>query len=630
MKYGFAKIGAFTPNVQVADVEFNANNVKQGINQAKKNGVELICFPELCLSGCSCQDLFYTDVLLSSCKNALRELALYTSDYQGVALVGLPYKHLGKIYNICALLSGGKVVAFIPKSDAQVYSDINKGIFNNFTQSQTYVDFYGEKVLFSNKVVFKDYQNEKFTFGVCFGSDLVGLSDNVKSLTQNGANILAVLGASPIVVGKEDFDQTLANALSMQLNCAICYCECGDGETTSDYVFAGSNGIFELGKRLVASKPFTTGLISTEIDLDNIEYKRVKRLTNSQSEFSEVVINANSDKENLTRSFAKLPFLPQSSEEITTRAKLILDIQSEGLKKRIAHTRANNVVIGLSGGLDSTLAILVCVTAIKKLNRPVKDVVAVTMPCFGTTGRTFKNTVQLAKALGVTLKRVDIAKAVTRHLKDIKHQGDLDVTYENAQARERTQVLMDIANMNNGIVIGTGDLSELALGWSTYNGDHMSMYAVNGALPKTLVRYLVSEYAKQSKPKLKAILLDILDTPVSPELLPAKEGKISQKTEDIVGPYELHDFFLYNMIGRGWSPKKIYFVAKQTFNGEYDDGVILKWLKTFTRRFFIQQFKRSCLPDGVKIGSIGLSPRSEWKMPSDAVSASWLKQLDNL
>ncbi len=630
MKYGFAKIGAFTPNVQVADVEFNANSVKQGINQAKKNGVELICFPELCLSSCSCQDLFYTDALLSACRNVLRELALYTSDYQGVALVGLPFKHLGKIYNVCAVLSSGKVVAFVPKGDAQTYSDINKGIFNNYVGSQTFVDFFGEKVIFSNKIIFKDSQNEKFTFGVCFGSDITNLTNNVKSLTQNGANILAVLGASPIVVGKESCDKTLASALSKQLNCAICYCESGEGETTSDYVFAGVNGIFELGKKLATSKPFTTGLVSTEIDLDNIDYKRAKRLTDTDSDFAEVIVNANSDKENLSRSFAKLPFLPENGQEITSRANLILDIQSEGLKKRIAHTRANNVVIGLSGGLDSTLAILVCVSAIKKLNRSVKDVVAVTMPCFGTTGRTFKNTVQLAKALGVTLKKVDIAKAVTRHLKDIKHQGNLDVTYENAQARERTQVLMDIANMNNGIVVGTGDLSELALGWATYNGDHMSMYAVNGALPKTLIRYLVNEYAKASKPKLKSVLLDILDTPVSPELLPAKEGKISQKTEDIVGPYELHDFFLYNMIGRGWSPKKIYFVAKQTFNGEYDDGVILKWLKTFTRRFFIQQFKRSCLPDGVKIGSIGLSPRAEWKMPSDAVSAVWLKQLDNL
>lgn len=631
MEYGYLKIGVITPNVHVADVEFNTNNVISGIKQAGQRGVELIVFPELVITGASCGDLFFDKTLLDGAKNALKEICVATSFYNGVVLVGLPYFYNNNIYNVCAVINGGKLLGLVPKMVVDSPFDINKGRFASAQKEQTYVDFFGERVAFSNNLIFKEKSQQNFTFAVEFGQDLFSLTPPSVKHSLNGANVIACLSTLPATIGKTEYLQNIIKSHSSKIISGYAYAENGQGETSTDVVFDSQNYIVENGKVLASTTSFDGNLIVSDVDLDFISFEKSKNpifATANKCDAEIIEFSVNKNNLLLDRKYQKYPFLPNT--DMDKRAKEILDIQAEGLKKRIAHAHAGSVVLGLSGGLDSTLAILVAVTAMQKLNRSVKDVVAVTMPCFGTTGRTFNNTVALAKALGVTLKKVDIAKSVTRHLKDINHQGELDVTYENAQARERTQVLMDIANMGNGLVVGTGDLSELALGWATYNGDHMSMYSVNGALPKTLIRLLVKSYADNSKPKLKWVLYDILDTPVSPELLPAKDGEISQKTEDIVGPYALHDFYLYNIIRRGFTPKKLYHVAKQTFEGEFDSQTILKWLKIFIRRFFVQQFKRSCLPDGVKVGTVGLSPRSEWKMPSDAVSALWLKELENL
>ena len=421
---------------------------------------------------------------------------------------------------------------------------------------------------------------------------------------------------------------------SRRLTAAYVYADAGDGESTTDAVFAGHDLIAENGSLLSETEPFDNGAALCEIDVGFLAFERTKTFNydfgaKENGDYVKVGFSACSD-ELPERIFSKTPFVPAETETLFCRAELILKMQAEGLKKRLVHTRVQTVVVGLSGGLDSTLAILVAVKAAILAGKSAKDVIAVTMPCFGTTSRTFDNTVKLSKALGVSLKKVDITKSVLRHLKDIKHGGETDVTYENAQARERTQVLMDVANMTGGMVVGTGDLSELALGWATYNGDHMSMYGVNASVPKTLVRHLVKYCADRSRGKLKAVLYDILDTPISPELLPPKDGEISQKTEDIVGPYELHDFFLYHFIRRGSSPAKIYVLAKTAFDGDFDGETIKKWLKIFVRRFFAQQFKRSCLPDGVKIGSVALSPRGDWRMPSDAVCARWLAEAEEL
>ncbi|MBR2869784.1 MAG: NAD(+) synthase [Clostridia bacterium] len=630
MEYGYLKIGVYTPNVQVADVEYNTKNVIAGVKQAEQKGVELIVFPELAISSASCGDLFHDGALLSASKKALKDICLATSFYNGVVLVGLPYFFNNNIYNVCAVINGGKLLGLVPKTVTDSPFDINKGTFACAPIKDQKIDFFGESVLLSKNVIFREQTQNGFAFGVEFGQDLFSLMPPSVSHSLNGANVIACLSTLPATVGKGEYLQNVIKSHSSKIACGYAYAENGLGETSTDVVFSSQNFIAENGKILSSTTPFNGELIISDIDLDFIAHEKSKNpaFSKAQGEYTTIEFSINKNNFKLDRVYEKYPFLPQTDTD--ARAREILDIHAEALKKRIAHAHAGSVVLGLSGGLDSTLAILVAVTAMQKLNRSLKDVVAVTMPCFGTTGRTFNNTVSLAKALGVTLKKVNIAKAVTRHLKDINHTGALDVTFENAQARERTQVLMDIANMNNGLVVGTGDLSELALGWATYNGDHMSMYSVNGALPKTLIRLLVKSYADNSKPKLKWVLHDILDTPVSPELLPAKDGEISQKTEDIVGPYTLHDFYLYNIIRRGFTPKKLYYVAKQTFAGEFDGQTILKWLKTFIRRFFIQQFKRSCLPDGVKVGTVGLSPRSEWHMPSDAVSSLWLKELEDL
>ena len=472
----------------------------------------------------------------------------------------------------------------------------------------------------------------KFKFACEFGSDLTSISSPSVEHSLNGANIIVCLSCMTEMVGKSDYIRQTISSHSAKIITGYVYAEAGDGESTSDAVFAGQNIVCENGVVLAESKLFDNDLVISEIDVDYLSHERIKKIKNSNSScYKTVGFDLKVEETELSRYYTKTPFVSEDKNERNQRAELILSMQATGLKTRIEHTYAKSVVIGLSGGLDSTLALLVAYRAINMLGRSPKEIIGVTMPCFGTTSRTLTNTIMLAKNLGITLKKIDISKAVTRHLKDIKHDlNTYDVTFENAQARERTQVIMDISNMTNGFVVGTGDLSELALGWATYNGDHMSMYGVNASVPKTLVRHLVHYVAINSKPKLKAILFDILDTPVSPELLPAVDDQIAQKTEEIVGPYVLHDFYLHAFVRFGFSPKKIFKIAKYVFNKDFDDETILKWLKIFVRRFFTQQFKRSCVPDGVKVGTVALSPRGDWKMPSDAHFKLWLDELEEI
>lgn len=626
MEYGFIKTALCSPQIKVADVEFNVESTIKAIDSAYNLGAELIVFPELNLSASTCFNLFNSEVLLDGVMSGIEKIAKHSKGINALIFVGAPIKHQNKIYNTAIGISGGKILGIVPQKFGGAGFEFSKCPHEN--QQITLLD---QKVLFGNKIIFKNKENNKFTVGVEIGSDLLSPLSPSTSHAINGANVIVNLSAFCESVGSEDLRLLTVSAQAERLACAYALCNASYGESTTDCVYGGQKIIAEKSKVLKESKIFDKDIIISDIDLDFISSERATVFKNIyNNEYDVVEFSLIHSEKKLDRKFKQLPFVP-SDNKLDDRAKQILLMQAEGLKKRIEHTHSSKAVIGLSGGLDSTLAILVAEKAMRLLNRPLKDIIAITMPCFGTTSRTYQNTIKLAQALGVTLKKIDITKSVQRHLKDIKHAEDnFDTTFENAQARERTQVLMDVANMNNGLVIGTGDLSELALGWATYNGDHMSMYAVNCSVPKTLVRHIVNTYAKNSKGKLKAVLLDILDTPVSPELLPADNGDIAQKTEDIVGPYILHDFFLYNMLRRGYSPKKLYFVATETFKGQFDDKTILKWLKIFIRRFFNQQFKRSCLPDGVKVGSVALSPRGEFKMPSDAVSTLWLNQLDQL
>lgn len=626
MKFGLVKCGCFSPKIKVCDVEFNAQSIINDINKAKTLGVELVVFPEMCLTGYTLGDLVFSDVLLSGATRALEKIVSIVPEKMLVFL-GMPLKKDGIIYNVAVGISGGKIVGVIPKTNLSSFQEryfapARKGVEN--------LDVCGQTVPFGTDIIFSN-GNSNLKIAVEIGEDLFAINSPSNRHAENGATVIVNLSANAQIIGKSEGIINAVNAQSKKLCSAYMYSEAGDGESTTDSVFSGQAVISELGKTLAQKPAFLREIAITDIDVDLIAFRRSKWFKNISAEnYVNVNVDILTDNEKIDRFINNSPFVPTCEKQRKARAEEVLNIQAEGLKKRIEHTNSGSVVIGLSGGLDSTLAILVAVKAMGLANRSIKDVIAVTMPCFGTTSRTYDNTIKLAKALGVTLKKIDITKSVLRHLKDIKHNGSLDVTYENAQARERTQVLMDVANQTGGLVVGTGDMSELALGWATYNGDHMSMYGVNCSIPKTLVRHIVSYVAENSKGKLKAVLFDILDTPVSPELLPPKSGDISQKTEDIVGPYELHDFFLYNFIRNGYSPIKIYQIAKRAFYSEYDNQTILKWLKTFVRRFFNQQFKRSCVPDGVKVGSLSLSPRGEWSMPSDAVSTLWLKELDGL
>ncbi|MBO7149716.1 MAG: NAD(+) synthase [Clostridia bacterium] len=627
MKFGYVKTALCSPRIKVADVKNNVNAIIDNIEIVKAQGAELIVFPELSLTGCTCQSLFLSDVLLDGVLEGICKILQSTKETNALIFLGAPIKKDNRIYNCAIAIYNGEILGIVPQTF------VKQDVFASAPKEIETIEILDREVPFGNKLIFSDKTNKTFTVGVEIGEDMLSPICPANTHALAGANIIVNLSGFYETVGAFDKRIDFIKGHTERLVCGYALCNAGLGESTTDCVYAGQKIIAEKGKILESSGTFEDKPIICEIDTDFINNERTKLFKdiNLVYEYQYITFNGTNNSQNLVRKYKKMPFVPTSVIDIKTRAESILTMQAQGLKKRVEHTNASSLVLGLSGGLDSTLAILVAVKAIKMLNRLAKDVVAITMPCFGTTSRTFQNSFQLAKALGVTIKKVDITKAVQRHLKDIKHQeGVFDVTFENAQARERTQVLMDVANMNNGLVIGTGDLSELALGWATYNGDHMSMYGVNCSIPKTLVRYIVEHCASNSKGKLKAVLLDILDTPVSPELLPVENDTIAQKTEDIVGPYILHDFFLYNMLRKGYSPKKLYYVACQTFKGDFKEQTILKWLKIFVRRFFNQQFKRSCLPDGVKVGSVSLSPRGEFKMPSDANSTLWLNELENI
>lgn len=638
MKDGFIKVAAVTPQVRVADVAYHVQQIKEAMEQSAKAGVMITVFPELCLTGYSCHDLFYQRTLLQQAKSGLLSLAKKTETLSGIYFVGLPWEWQGKLYNVAAVLHGGKVLGLVPKTYLPTYAEFYEG--RQFTcgmQQVVMVNLPGQKeaIPFGTNQLFACREIPELVIASELCEDLWTPCPPSGAHCMHGATVIANLSASDEVTGKNAYRRSLVANTSARLYCAYLYACAGEGESTQDVVYSGHNLLAENGSILAESELFATGMITTEIDVYAIASKRHMMSTYESkpddtyyvSEFSLPQVETS-----LTRFIDKAPFVPSDEATLRKRCEEILDIQSIGLKKRLAHTGAKTAVIGISGGLDSTLALLVTVRAFDMLKLSRAGIIAVTMPGFGTTDRTYQNAVSMIKSLGVTFREVSIKKAVQVHFQDIGQDEHChDVTYENGQARERTQILMDIANKEGGMVIGTGDMSELALGWATYNGDHMSMYGVNASVPKTLVRYLVRYYAMYlADEKLSKVLYDVLDTPVSPELLPPKDGVIAQKTEELVGPYELHDFFLYHLMRYGSEPTKVFRMAKYAFAGEYDDATILKWMHTFYRRFFTQQFKRSCLPDGPKVGTVSLSPRGDLRMPSDACANLWLEQIASL
>ncbi|MBQ5318643.1 MAG: NAD(+) synthase [Oscillospiraceae bacterium] len=637
MKDGFLRVAAVTPDIKVADCDHNADEIIKYAKEAARNDASVIVFPELCITGSTCGDLFLQKTLLDGAKKAVKRVADETADCNALIIVGFPFEIYNKLYNCAAVITNGKVVGIVPKKvvlnygefcEARYFAEWNGGFDDVYSEltAPFFTVYIGDRL-------FKCTDFHELVVGVEIGDN-----GNASELAAEGATVICNLSASPEIVGRSSAVKKLAEVKSAELHCGYIRANAGMGESTRDLVFSGYNLVAENGKVIAESKKFTTGITYTEIDLFRIAAERRKvntfavdtRKRNFEMKYDTFPFSLNLKYLNLQRHFPLNPFVPEVKDELRNRCEEILTMQATGLATRLRHINCKTAVVGLSGGLDSTLALIVTVHAFDMLGLDRKGIVTVTMPCFGTTSRTKNNAYYLAEAYGVTLKEINIAAAVRQHFADIgQDESNLDVTYENSQARERTQVLMDIANMMNGLVIGTGDLSELALGWATYNGDHMSMYGVNGSVPKTLVRHLVAfESNNTEDTKLSEVLRDILDTPVSPELLPPKEGEISQKTEDIVGPYELHDFFLYYLVRCGFAPSKIFRIAEKTFDGIYDSATIKKWLTIFVRRFFTQQFKRSCLPDGPKVGTVSLSPRGDWNMPSDACVRLWLEDLE--
>lgn len=639
MRDGFIKVAAGTPKIRVADCRYNAEQIFTMMREADKQGVKALCLPELCLTGYTCGDLFLQDTLLCGAEEGLQTILEATRNLDMVTVLGLPVrcKWDNKLYNCAAVIQSGEILGLVPKTYLPNYGEFyEQRWFASGAGVETSVDLCGETVDMDAAGLFACETVPNLVLGVEICEDLWATEPPSARLARGGATVILNLSASNELVGKSGYRRNLVVGQSGRLVCGYVYADAGEGESTTDLVFTGHNMIAENGA-LLAERRFATGLTISEIDVDRLAYERRRMTTfngQRQADLWRASFSLPLEETRLTRAVSPAPFVPVDAEDRAERCNEILKIAALGLKKRLEHTGARTAVVGLSGGLDSTLAILITAVAMKLLDRPASDIIAVTMPCFGTTDRTRDNAVELAERLGATLKRIDIGSAVKVHFKDIgQSMEDHSVTFENGQARERTQVLMDIANQNAGLVIGTGDLSELALGWATYNGDHMSMYGVNAGIPKTLVRHLVafvSDDKGSEDPRLSAVLDDILDTPVSPELLPAIEGKISQKTEDLVGPYELHDFFLYYAIRWGFPPRKVFRLAEHALGRTYDRATILKWLNSFYRRFFTQQFKRSCLPDGPKVGSVTLSPRGDWRMPSDAVAALWLEELEGL
>ena len=636
MRDGFIKAAASTPEIRVADVDHNKKLICEGVDQAWKEGIQLLVYPELCLTGYTCGDLFWQEELLEKARQGLSEIVMHSLGKKMLIFVGLPWEMNGKLYNVAAAVSDGELLGLVPKRYLPAYSEFYEE--RNFTPGKeeiTRVMVDGKEIPFGSRILFSCPEVRGLSVAAELCEDLWTPEPPSIGHAMAGATVIVNLSASDETTGKSIYRRNLISGQSARLLCGYIYASAGEGESTTDLVFGGHNVISENGVILAESRLFENSTIVTELDIQRLRADRRKQTTFSvkgKETYEEVLFHLEEKETGLTRFVDPAPFVPSDEHQMEQRCEEIFHIQAMGLKKRLKHTGCRNVTVGISGGLDSTLALLVTAKAFDLLGIDRSSITAVTMPCFGTTDRTYQNACELTRRLGASLKEVDIKKAVRQHFEDIGHsEEDHDVTYENCQARERTQVLMDIANKSGGMVIGTGDMSELALGWATYNGDHMSMYGVNASVPKTLVRHLVRYYADTCEDeRLKAVLLDILDTPVSPELLPPKDGKIAQKTEDLVGPYERHDFFLYYILRFGFRPAKIYRLALNAFAGVYEKEVILKWLKTFYRRFFSQQFKRSCLPDGPKVGTVAVSPRGDLRMPSDASAAIWLAELEEL
>jgi len=636
MKHGFLKVGAATPKIKVADCQYNRELICRMIGEAESCGTKILVLPELCITGYTCSDLFWQEIMLERAKKELLEIAAFTEGMDILAFVGLPMEVDEKLYNVAAAVKNGEILGIVPKVNLPNYAEFYEA--RHFTPGNSrpfLIDIGGREVPFGTDILFRCREMEGLIIGAEICEDLwVPLPPSVGHALA-GATVMVNLSASDETTGKDVYRKGLINGQSARLICGYIYASAGDGESTTDLVFGGHNLISENGSTLAEAKRFKNETIYADLDIKKLrgERRRMTTFPVSRKEGYEIIdFSFRMEETKLTRKFDPAPFVPGVKFDRDKRCEEIISIQAMGLKKRFEHTNCKSAVIGISGGLDSTLALLVIARTYDMLGLPREMITAVTMPCFGTTDRTYQNAVDLTRKLGATLREINLREAVMLHFRDIGHDCSVhDVTFENSQARERTQILMNIANQTGGMVVGTGDMSELALGWATYNGDHMSMYGVNVSVPKTLVRHLVGYFADTSTDeKLKSVLIDILDTPVSPELLPPKDGDIAQKTEDIVGPYELHDFFMYYILRFGFEPDKIYRIAKIAFDGVYEEDVILKWMKVFYRRFFSQQFKRSCLPDGPKVGSVAVSPRGDLRMPSDACGRIWSEVLEGL
>ena len=631
MRHGFIKVASASPSLKVGNPDYNKGRIIGLMKEADKEGVKVLVFPELSITGYTCGDLFFQSSLLSSSQDALLEIKEASKELDLLSFVGYPLKYNGKLYNTLAAIQHGSILAFFAKRNLPTYGEFyEERWFTPSPSENMIIDYKGEDVVFGSRIILTYSDSLKISAEIC--EDLWVPDPPSTHHAIAGATLIVNASASDELIGKSEYRKNLVSGQSARIIGAYIYSDASEGESTTDMVFTGSNVIAENGTILKAVDYSLDQLIASEIDTEKLERERYVRNTFPISEegYAYIDLSFNECETKLTRFIDPHPFVPEDEEKRKERCDKILTLQALGLKKRLQHTRSKKVIVGLSGGLDSTLALLVAVKAFDMLSLDRKGIIAITMPCFGTTKRTRSNAELLALSLGVDFRTIDITESVKAHFKDIGQSlDDYSVTYENGQARERTQVLMDTSNKEGALVIGTGDLSELALGWATYNGDHMSMYGVNAGVPKTLVRYLVKYVSETTDNEVESkVLFDILSTPVSPELLPAKDGEISQVTEDIVGPYELHDFFLYYIVRLSFSPSKVYRLALIAFDGVFDSEIIYKWLRTFIRRFFSQQFKRSCLPDGPKIGTITLSPRSDWRMPSDADSEIWLKELD--
>lgn len=639
MKDGYVRVEVVTPDIKVADCIFNTEQICSRIDKAYDAQVSVIVFPEMCITGYTCNDLFLQDTLLSDAQKSLATITEYTKGKNMLTVVGLPFEYCNKLYNVAAVIKDGVILGLVPKKYIPNYNEFyERRQFTEGFDKAVKVCVAGQQTYMGSRILFRCSDFEKLVVGVEICEDLWTPLPPSVSHAMNGATLIVNPSASNETVGKEDYRRSLVTGQSARLVCAYAYASSGDGESTQDIVFGGHDIIAENGTLLAETSLFANNSVINDIDFDRInsERRRMSTFTSATDNDEYTVVDfslAGTEYTSLVRFIDPHPFVPENEATRNKRCEAILSIQAMGLKKRLAHIGCKNVVIGISGGLDSTLALLVAVRAYGLLGLDMSGIHAVTMPGFGTTDRTYDNAVKMIKSLGCTFHEISIRESVTMHFEDIGHDINVhDVTYENGQARERTQILMDIANKVNGIVIGTGDMSELALGWATYNGDHMSMYGVNASVPKTLVRHLVRYYAEVlADGTLAKVLYDVLDTPVSPELLPPDEnGQIEQKTEDLVGPYELHDFFMYYILRFGIHPAKLYRIACAAFRPDYSEETILKWLKTFYRRFFAQHFKRSCLPDGPKVGTVAVSPRGDLRMPSDACARIWLKELDEL